>query len=413
MNLSVSDTSVLSGEQGEGPAFALRLIVQYAKAVGAKELIDVSAAHIDGCSYHGDASLDFVRYFTQRQAKVKVLTTLNVGSMDLIHPELFLGSAHFARDARLLMELHEALGCLPSFTCAPYQTLFRPKFGDQIAWAESNAIVFANSVIGARTARYGDFIDLAAAICGRVPLAGLHIAENRVGQMLFTLPPEVAQWPGDALCVAIGYIIGQEAGSSIAVIDGLPRTTSEDDLKALGAVAASSGAVAMFHAVGLTPEAPTRAAALGETYESRAVSLAQLDRALANLSTARTGSKLGAVALGTPHFSIAEFAALMPLLEGFTCAFGVDLYINTARETYAQLEANGWLARLEAAGFTLVVDTCTYITAVMREINGAVMTNSGKWAHYAPNNLGVDVVFGALHDCIASAAAGHVMRIGR
>ena len=413
MILSAHDTSVLAGEHGEGPAFALRLIVQYGKAVGARELIDISAAHIDGCSYHGEASLDFVRYFTERQARVKVLTTLNVGSMDLIHPELFLGTADFACDARLLMELHEALGCVPSFTCAPYQTLFRPKFGDQIAWAESNAIVFANSVIGARTARYGDFIDLAAAICGRVPLAGLHVRKSRLGQMLFTLPPEVADWPGDALCVAIGYIIGKEAGSSIAVIDGLPRSTSEDDLKALGAVAASSGAVAMFHAVGLTPEAPTRAEALGETYITHAVSLAQLEQALANLSTAKPATKLGAVALGTPHFSIAEFAALMPLLEGFTCAKGVDLYINTARETYARLEANGWRARLESAGFTLVVDTCTYITAVMREINGAVMTNSGKWAHYAPNNLGVDVAFGALRDCIASAASGYVMRVRR
>jgi predicted aconitase len=116
------------------------------------------------------------------------------------------------------------------------------------------------------------------------------------------------------------------------------------------------------------------------------------------------------VALGTPHFSLGEFARLMPLLAGFVAAPGVALYVNTARHVHETLRERGWLAQLEAAGFTVVVDTCTYVTAVMRDFNGVVMTNSGKWAHYAPGNLGVEVAFASLPACLASAAAGRVVR---
>jgi predicted aconitase len=368
---------------------------------------------VDGCLLHGQVSLDFAERLVGLGGRVRVPTTLNVGSMDLIHPELFRGPAPTAADARRLMQLHQALGCTPTFTCAPYQTLFRPAFGEQIAWAESNAIVFANSVIGARTARYGDFIDLAAALAGRVPYAGLHVPENRRGEILFTLPAEtVRHWPPDALAVAVGMIVGERSADAVPVIDGLPADVTEDDLKALGAVAASSGSVALFHVVGITPEAPDLAAAFagGQPAETVALTEAELDAALARLSTAGEGAELGAVSLGTPHFSLAEFAQLMALLPGFRPAAGVDLYVNTSRDVLHALERNGWREQLEEAGFTLVVDTCTYVTAVMRDFSGAVMTNSGKWAHYAPNNLGVAVAFGTLADCLASAALGRVTR---
>ena len=124
----------------------------------------------------------------------------------------------------------------------------------------------------------------------------------------------------------------------------------------------------------------------------------------------RSLGEVDLMALGTPHFSLAEFQRLLPLLDGFQPAAGVDLYVNTARHVYAELVRRGWVERLEGAGFTPVVDTCTYVTAIMREVRGAVMTNSGKWAHYAPTNLGVDVAFGTLTDCLASAAGGRVIR---
>jgi predicted aconitase len=152
----------------------------------------------------------------------------------------------------------------------------------------------------------------------------------------------------------------------------------------------------MFHAVGLTPEAPTLEAALGGEEPEETIRLARDDL------------RVAAVSLGTPHFSLAEFARLMPLVEG--APFAVDVYVNTGRDILAEIERCGWAERLRAAGVTLVVDTCTYVTAVMKDLSGVVMTNSGKWAYYAPANLGIDVAFGSLADCIASARAAQVVR---
>jgi predicted aconitase len=410
--LAEIDRALLAGAHGEAAAFAMELMVRYAGAVGAGEFIDVTRAHVDGCLYHGRAGLDFVERLVGLGGEVRVPTTLNVGSMDLIHPELYRGSAEAGAAGKRLMALHEALGCTPTYTCAPYQTKFRPRRGEHIAWGESNAIVFANSVIGARTARYGDFIDLAAALTGRVPFAGLHRPENRVGRILFRVSPEAAVLPPNALAVAVGALVGNRAGNAIPVIEGLPATLTEDDFKALGAVAASTGAVAMFHAVGLTPEAPDLATALGGAEPAETVELSRpdLDVALAQLSTADEGASLVAVSLGTPHFSFAEFEELARLLDGFKPAPGVDLYVNTSRQTYGRLVETGLLVSLKQARFTVVVDTCTYVTAVMRASTGVVMTNSGKWAHYAPGNLGVDVAFGTLVDCLNSAARGRVTR---
>src|SRR6185295_17995746 len=179
-------------------------------------------------------------------------------------------------------------GCESSFTCAPYQTLFRPSLGEQIAWGESNAIVFANSVIGARTNRYGDFIDLCCAMTGRAPAWGLHLHENRRGEILFQLEgfsPSLE--PTDSLYIAVGLLIGDRSGDRIPVIDGLPQPRDEDQLKALGAAAASTGAVGLFHAVGITPEAPTLSAALGGGAASEVieVSPADLTTTLRHLST--------------------------------------------------------------------------------------------------------------------------------
>jgi predicted aconitase len=307
------------------------------------------------------------------------------------------------------MELHERLGCVSTFTCAPYQTIFRPQFGEQIAWAESNAIVFANSVIGARTNRYGDFIDLACALTGRVPEYGLHVTANRRALIHVAVEPEAAAGlePG-LVAVAVGHAAGRRCGDAVPVIEGLLPATTEDDLKALGAVAASAGAVAMFHAVGLTPEAPNLAAALGGMLpeDGFRLGLAEIAAILDGLSTVTAGTPLSAICLGTPHFSLAEFERLMPLLAGDRVK--VDVYVNVARDTLRALEELGWAGQLENAGVTLVVDTCTYVTAIIRDLSGAVMTNSGKMAYYAPGNLGCDIAFGSLADCMASARIGRV-----
>jgi predicted aconitase len=411
LDLSPLDRELLTGAHGASAAFAMRLLARFAEAVGALRFIDIEAAHVDGCLYLGRASLDFVLRLTELGGKVRVPTTLNVGSVDLIHPELFRGPKEDAENGAWLMRAHVALGCAPTFTCAPYQSIHRPRFGAQIAWGESNAIVFANSVIGARTNRYGDFIDLCCAMTGRAPAYGLHLTENRAARALVEIASVPDDWDLEQVAVAVGHIVGRRCGGLVPAIVGMPPETSEDDLKALGAAAASSGAVALFHVVGITPEAPDLDTACGGLPPQLRVQLAadDLRQAARSLSTVVDGVPLGAVSLGTPHFSLAEFARLMPLLDGARPRTGI--WINCSRATLGEIRDRGWEEKLTAAGVTLVADTCVYIGALTRFGAGAVMTNSGKCAYYAPANLGVEVAYGSLAECVASARAGKVVRL--
>jgi predicted aconitase len=309
------------------------------------------------------------------------------------------------------MDYYLELGCRPTWTCAPYQLPSRPTFGDQVAWAESNAVVFANSVLGARTNRYGDFIDICAALTGRVPDSGLHRTNNRRGQVLFQLKQIPTRLLAeDVFYPVLGHLVGAQVGSSVPVIDGLGGGT-EDQLKALGAAAASSGSVALFHVVGVTPEAATLEDALqgGKPTAVVDVTPAMLRQARDALTTSERGP-LVAVSLGTPHFSLAEFAALEEQVRGLSIHPEVDFYVSTSRSVLSELERLGWLSLLEATGMQLVVDTCTYITPILRPREGLVMTNSAKWAYYAPGNLGVHVAFGSLAECLQSATRGRLWR---
>ncbi len=412
IDLTKHDQALLGGQGGDAAALAMRVLVRSAALMGAERLLDITSAHIDGCLYHGKASLDFVERLVVGGGKVVVPTTLNVGSLDLIHPELFRGDEALKSQGQRLMQAHLELGCESTFTCAPYQSRHRPRLGQQIAWAESNAIVFANSVLGARTNRYGDFMDLCAALTGRAPSCGLHLAENRLGQVLFELQDFPAEHAGrDIWFAALGLFTGKQVGARIPVFAGLPPDTSEDELKALGAACASTGAVGLFHAVGITPEAPTLSVAFGgrPAQETVLVSRAQLQRTRAALSQARPGDRLAAVSVGTPHFSLAEFDQLLALLAEEATGPRVDFYVNTSRFILWQLEQGGKLQALQAHGITIVTDTCTYITPVMKQTRGLIMTNSGKWAHYAPANLGVEVAFGSLRECVRSAVRGEVV----
>lgn len=410
--LTPEDRAALAGERGAGVALAMRLVVALAEATGAPRLIDVTRAHIDGCLYHGRATLDFVERLVDGGARVGVPTTLNVGSLDLLHPDLYRGDAETGVLARRLMDRYVALGCSPTWTCAPYQLPERPALGEHVAWAESNAIVFANAVLGARTNRYGDFIDAAAAVTGRVPDVGLHTDAGRRATVVVRIDGvPAARLRDPVVCAVVGTAVGEVAGTRVPAIVGLPHDTGEDALKALAAAAASSGSVALFHAVGVTPEAPTLASvAAGPSLPEVVLEPSALDAARARLTTAR-GDALGAVSVGTPHFSHAEFADLVALLPDRP--FAVPFYVSTGRDVLARVEAAGWGARLRHAGVTVVTDTCTYVTPILREpLAGAVMTNSAKWAWYAPGNLGVAVAFGSLAECVASASAGRVVLDG-
>lgn len=412
LDLTTRDQALLSGHDGEAARIAMQIIVRMARIAGAHRLVDITGAHIGACLYHGKASLDFAERLADAGARTAVPATLNVSSLDLLHPALYRGDAATAAAAKRLMEAYVAMGCEPTWTCAPYQLPRRPAFGEHVAWAESNAIVFANSVLGARTERYGDFIDICAAITGRVPDVGLHRSQHRRGRIVFRLRGLSRQLlESDVLFPVLGHFVGKAAGRLIPVFDGLRSDLCDEDrLKALGAAAASSGAVAMFHVVGVTPEARTLEDALHRQSPDRTIDVdsRMLRAAHEELSTAR--APLTAVSLGTPHFSLAEFGRLLHLLDGVRSADHVAVYVSTGRSVLDSVRECGWLQVLEDAGITVVTDTCTYITPILRDVRGTIMTNSAKWAWYAPGNLGVDVAFGSLAECVRSAQLGRVWR---
>jgi predicted aconitase len=414
LRLTAEDEAKLAGDLGPGVAMAMRLVVALAGVSQASQLIDIDSAHIDGCLYHGQAGLDFIERLVSLGAKVTVPTTLNVSSLDLLHPGLVRLDPTESAAARRLMDAYVAVGARATWTCAPYQLADRPQAGADIAWAESNAIVFANSVLGARTDRYGDFIDVCAAVTGRVPLAGLHVRENRIPTLELdcsSIPDRVLD--GDAVWAALGFVVGRVAGEQVVILTGItPRVVDEDRLKALGAAAASSGGVALFHVAGVTPEAVHAGEAWSEIGLRRIEVTSEMVRAARDeLTTGSVGDELNALALGTPHFSLAEFARLAEVLsDGVRFERSCAVWISTSRYVLAQARELGYAQPCEAAGARLVVDTCTYLVPVLAASVRTAMTTSGKWAWYAPANMGVNVVLGTLAECIASARAGRVIR---
>jgi predicted aconitase len=355
--------------------------------------------------------LEFAERLASLGGRVRVPTSLNVVSLDHRHwRQLGLTDA-YAEKARRLGRAYLDMGASPTFTCAPYQTAAAPSFGEQIAWSESNAVAFANSVIGARSNRYGDYLDISCALTARVPAAGLHLSENRLGQILVRLRDvPMAVMIRDDFYPVLGYLLGTLVDDEIAVVEGLAARPSDDQLKALAAAAATSGSVALFHLVGITPEAPTAADAFGGRAPLRVVEvrLDDLRRARRELSTA-TDDIVDLVAFGSPHSSLAECRRLAELMRGRRAASGIDVFITTSRAVRDLLERSGELDTLLGFGAKVTADTCVVVAPLVRSGARVMMTNSGKYAHYAPGLLGVETVFAATEDCVASAEAGRVV----
>ncbi len=414
VELTAYDQGLLSGRFGKAKQTAMRVIKRAAQVSSAPHMIDITMAHVNSCFYSGQAGVEFAEFLVREGAELAVPTLTNTGLIDLLHPDLRSKpkDAKVVEGARKLMGLYEQMGCEVVWTCAPYQLKERPGLGDQIVGSESNAVSFYNSALGARTNKYGDFLDICAAITGRVPFAGLHTDAGRCGDILLDLsdvPDKLKQ--EDIFYHVLGIVMGQLSGVQTPVIKGLPSSTTEDQLKAISAAGAASGGVEMFHAIGVTPEAPDQETAFAGTAPQKITSVTAdlLTKARDMLSHAHAG-KLAAVCLGTPHFSVTEFEQLMPLIKGRYIHPHMNLFISTSRFIVEQIRRRGWVADFEAAGIRLVTDTCTYFTPIMNGVEGRVMTNSAKWAYYAPGMLDVEVVFGSLEECVNSALTGAVQR---
>ena len=410
MKLSEEENAILDGAAGSAPQLAMRIVVRMAAILGAEELVPVASAHIDGCLYHGDGGVEFAERLVNLGGAVSVPTTLNVGALDLLNPRNVRASERRREMALRLMKAYESLGCRPTWTCAPYQAGHRPSLGEHVAWGESNAVVFANSVLGARTNRYGDFMDICCALVGRAPRTGLHLGERRRATVLVdtgSLNPALKE--RDVFYPVLGTWLGAAVGERVAVVTGLPASATEDQLKAMGAASASSGAVGLFHIEGVTPEAPDLETALaGRAPETVLTPSARELRRVRDALSTTGANEIDAVALGSPHFSREEFALLEALLPREP--FGVPFYVCTGRGEVQRLEESGRLRRFREAGVDIVADTCVVVTPILPPRGGVLMTNSGKFAHYTPATTGYDVVYGSLEDCVRSAATGRVAR---
>lgn len=412
LTLSAQERAILAGDIGTiGTRMAMEVVAGAARMLGAARLIPITSSHIDGCLYHGDSGVLYCERLAEGEARVQVPTTTNVGALNLLKPDQTRLSPERRKMAFRLMEAHSRMGCRPTWTCAPYQAGARPALGDQIAWGESNAVAFANTVLGARTNRYGDFLDIACAITGRAPESGLHLDDARQGRLLIDVSGLSARLrQEDAVFPVLGALIGRLAGDSVPVVDGVlsdAAQPTEDQLKSLCAGAAATGSAALIHIVGVTPEAPSLDAALGglPPQETIRVTPEMIAEARDSL-TLTSGEAVDSVALGSPHFSAAECRDVLRLLQGRKAT--APIYICTGRHVMDALGEDA--SQLEALGVTFVIDTCVVVTPILPEAGGAMMTNSAKFAHYAKGNTGHDPIFGSLGECVESAVKGRLVR---
>jgi hypothetical protein len=404
--LTDRDQTILAGEHGEAAAIAMRIVLRMAALEGATELIDITRAHIDGCIYTGPGGLAFAEKLRDLGGRVVVPTTLNAISVDHRRWQAQGVPEALGRPAAAVADAYVAMGAQPTFTCAPYLLDDRPARDEQIVWAESNAVVYANSVLGARTMKYPDYLDIAIALTGRAPKAGCHLPEERAPQIRVTVPP--LEDIDDSLWPLIGYLIGTVSPDAIPLVEGVSEHLPDTDaLKAFGAAFATTSAAPMFHIAGVTPEALDPKAF--EALDLPTISLTHQDllRAWQELNGAEAGP-VQLVSLGNPHFSATELAALAALCRNKTRHPHVPLVVTCGRAEMAKAEASGDVAVLTAFGVTLVNDTCwCMVTEPVIPVDAKViMTNSGKYAHYGPGLTGRTMRFGSLAACVEVAVTG-------
>jgi len=401
----------------------MRVVVRMADLQGAPELISVSQAHIDGCVYTGPASLELAEKLVAMGGSVRVPTTLNAISVDRRRWRALGVPADLGEPASALADAYLALGCAPSFTCAPYLLDSAPSLGEQVTWGESNAVVFANSVLGARTQKYADFLDICIALTGRAPLAGAHLDAGRRASVVLALPRDgLGGALDDAFWPVLGYLAGLRARKRTPAITGLEHTSpSRDDLKALCAAFGTTGSGPMLHLVGVTPEAPDLETALGlgggggaagagadEEVETIALTREDLEAAWHSLDAASSTEAVELVALGNPHLSADEVARVAELCRGRRRHPGTSLVLTFGRSVQEQASKAGHIQVLEDFGATLVNDTCWCMLTepVVPPESKTLITNSAKYAHYAPGLVNRQVRFHGLAGCVDAACSG-------
>ncbi|KAL1620219.1 hypothetical protein SLS56_009765 [Neofusicoccum ribis] len=406
--MSNYDHLVLTGSMGKAAQTAMRVILKMAIVQGATSLIDITQVHIDGCIYTGEATLLVAKKLLKLGGKVCVPTTMNSISIDRRQWRTQGVDPAIGGPSEELAETYEGLGAQATYTCAPYLLDSAPKIGEQVGWAESNAVVYANSALGARTMKYPDYLDICIALTGRAPKAGCHVLENRRAQIKMSVPTLPSF--DDSLFPLLGYLVGDIARSRIPIVTGLEETTvTNADLKTFGAAFATTSSAPMFHIAGVTPEAKTAddqalhlstnvAAAITRT--TMAAAWRRLDKA--------PETAVDLVSLGNPHFSYEELRDTAALVRGRTKHSGTEIMITCGWDTYQKTLGTVVIEELREFGVKIITDTCWCMIEepVIPRHARTIMTNSGKYAHYGEGLTGRKMRFGSLAACVEAACTG-------
>ncbi|GHU27134.1 hypothetical protein AGMMS50256_06230 [Betaproteobacteria bacterium] len=405
MKLTDEEKRMLNGEFDEGVRYSMDILVQLGDLYGAEDFVDIQSVH-GAMSYPNFwASVELVESFSNRGAKFRVPTTLNTAAwpsnFNRWPDELPESWEHMERCQRMINAVRK-MGAHLTCSCTPYFQGNLPRFRECVAWTESSAISFANSVLGARANRITDGIDKAAGVAGKMPRFGLMLDENRKGNALVHVefkPKNLSDYG------TLGWIVGKHLGNQIPVIEGLPESTTTNDFKVFGGAGASSGGMPLYHVVGMTPEAPTREYALGgkkPLYELR-IDEKEVEKARALISSAKT-DKFEAVLLGCPHPTIAEVKNLADILAGRRVKPGIKFWIFISADVLALAREFGYAQVIEASGAELVQQTCILFFDISKWGWKTIMTDSAKYANLLTSEpTWLEAIFVDTLTCIARA----------
>ncbi len=400
MRLTDEEKRMLDGEYGEVARKSLKILVTLGEIYGAERMLEIKNVHSPGVSYRvaGDAGLNYVKdaSLTGCFRTPVTLNTIGIDSEQWEQLEYHFPHSFAVKQLELL-KAYQKMGAIPSYTCVPYLTGNIPQKGEHIAWGESSAIAFANSVIGARTNREGGPSALAAAVTGRVPEYGYHLDENRRGKVLFLVDMDLETIKDFSV---LGYFAGQIAGNEVPVFEGIRKRPPIDNLKALSAAVASSGAVALYHLVGITPEAPTTEAVI-DTHDAIRFGRKEYEDVLEKFSLE---GEVDFVVTGCPHCSIMELGRVAQLLSGTRVR--AEFWVCTAKQTKVLGDRMGYTQIIERAGARVICDTCPVLAPTSSRGYKTLITNSGKLAHYAPGLWQLNTGLVEIEECVDAAIKG-------
>lgn len=390
MYLTKEEEKILNGENGEVIERLFRLLVRLGDIYGAEKMIPVGSVQVAGVSYKsiGDPGTEFLEDIASKGAKVKVLTYLNPAGMDLENWKKLGFPADFAKNQLRIMDAFRKMGIVVTSTCTPYLAGNLPRFREHIAWSESSAVSFSNSVIGARTNREGGPSALAAAICGITPNYGLHLWKNRQPTVKINVDTDLSF---NSDFGALGWYVGKQVKNKIPYFTGI-KDANTDQLKALGAAMAASGAVALYHVEGLTPEADL---VENKGLEKISVGKKEIKETYNKLNT---GKKPDIVIFGCPHASLREISTIADKLEGKHLKKPV--WICTSRMIKEAAERMGYNEIIAKAGGSIVADTCMVVSPIEQMGYKTTGVNSGKAANYLPGFCKQEVCFANLDDLV-------------